>query len=110
MSDIQEIELSMDHAKELVERKNAVLKLSNNREFKKIVLDGYFKDEAARLAGLSADVTVKANRDDIFLAIQGISTLRQYFQMIVRMGEVAESELAEYQETLDEARANEEAA
>lgn len=106
MSDIQEVELSIEHAKKLVERKAQVEKLTSNREFRKIILEGYFVDEAARLAGISGDPMHKAHRDEIILSIQGISSLRQYMHTIVRMGQVAENELFEHVEMLDELRAD----
>lgn len=104
MSEIEEIELSIAHAKEMVSKKQMAEKLASNREFKKLILDGYFKDEAVRLASLSADVQMKEHRDEIFMNIQAISVFRQFMQNIVRMGEVAEAELREYQEALDEER------
>lgn len=104
MSDIQAIELSIEEAKKLIDLKDQALKLSDNREFRNIILEGYFKDEAARLASLTADSTLKANREDIILALQGISSLRQYLQTVIRMGQIAEGELHEAQEVLEEAR------
>jgi hypothetical protein len=105
MSDIEEVEISIQHAKKLVERKNMVEKLSSNREFRKLILEGYLVDEAARLVGLSADPLQKAYRDDIILSLQGISSFRQFMQTTVRMGQVAENELFEHVEMLDELRA-----
>jgi DNA-binding GntR family transcriptional regulator len=104
MSDIEEVEVSIEEVKKLVERKNAAKKLASNREFRKLILEGYFVDEAARLAGLSADPLHEKHRGEIILGIQGISLLRQYLQTIIRMGDIAEAELKEHQETLDELR------
>lgn len=107
MSDIQELELSIEQAKKLVERKNMILKLTSNREFKKVVLDGYFVDEAARLASISADPLQQEYWDQIHLCIQGISLFRQFMQTGIRMGQVAEQELREQNELLDELQAGE---
>jgi len=104
MSDIAEIELSIEAAKNLVSRKEQALKLASNREFKALVLEGYMKDEAVRLVGLSADPNMKNHTDDIFDAIKGISLFRQYMQNIVTMGTVAENELFDQEQTLEEIR------
>jgi hypothetical protein len=104
MQDIETIELSLAHAKAMVSSKEAVLKLTSNREFKKVVLDGYFKEEASRLVLLSADPSVEKHRGEIMLSIQGISSFNNYLQRIVRMGEIAEQEVRDFEESLDEAR------
>lgn len=105
MSDIQQIEITIEQAKKLIERKNQIEKLTSNREFRKVILDGYFVDEAARLAGISGDPLHARDHDDILLSLQAISKLRLFLQNQIRMGEVAERELNEHYEVLDEARA-----
>lgn len=105
MSDIQEIEITIEHAKKMVERRDAARKLASNREFRKLVMEGYFIDEAARLASISADPLMKSSRDEIILSIQGISTFKQFLQNIIRMGDVAANELREHEEALEELRA-----
>lgn len=102
MSDIEQIEISMEQTKELIRRKEMAMKLSSNREFKKLILEGYFQDEAARLVSISASPNMTEHRDEIFESITAISHFRQYMQNIVRMGETAEYELAEQRETLTE--------
>jgi len=84
MSEIEEVELSITHAKEIIQKRDMAMKLSNNREFKKLVLEGYFKEEAARLVSISGEENFKDHQDDIFDAIKGISHFRQYMQNIVR--------------------------
>lgn len=109
MSQVEELEVSLEYAQGIVAKRDMLDKLSRNREFKQLVLEGYFKDEAIRLTNLSADPhpQVAEHRDDIFLAIQGISLLRQYFQRINREGEIAENEIAEYRTALAHAHAEE---
>lgn len=104
-TEIQQIELSIEEAQKMVDRKNQLEKLFGNREFKKVVLDGYFKEEAARLATLTGDSALVAQRPEIFLAIQSIAKLQEYFRTVALMGNSAEAELAEAQEVLDELRA-----
>lgn len=104
MSNVEEIELSLENAKELVERKRQAEKLASNREFKKLVLDGYFKDEAVRLVGLSAEPTVSAYKEQIFTEIQAISLFQQYLRNVIRLGTLAEAEMVEHEELLEEAR------
>lgn len=107
MSDVKEIELSLEHAKGMVDLKRSVERLTNNRDFKKVILDGYFKDEAVRLSSIAGDPLFAKDRADIFLAIQGISSLYGYMQRVVRMGEIAEREVKDYLEELDDIRGDE---
>ena len=104
MSDIETIELSITEAKRLVEKKDNIEKLMRNREFRKIFEDGYFTEEAARLVAVSADPQMAEQRDDIFLQIQAISKVKQYLRHSVMIGHIAERDLAEQTEVLDEMR------
>jgi len=107
MSDNQQIENSIDQARKMVERKNQIEKLTSNREFRKVILDGYFVDEASRLAGISGDPLHAREHEDIMLSLKAISKLRLFLSNQIRMGQVAEAELHEYNEALDEMRAAE---
>lgn len=105
--DIRQIEITVEELKKLVDRKTLLQKLESNREFRKIILDGYFKDEAARLVAISADPAHEKSWDSIRKEIEAISCLRQYLRNIHTIGGVAERELAENTEALEELRAHE---
>lgn len=104
MTDAEQIEVSLEQVRELIAKRDMAIKLSNNREFKKLVLEGYFKEEAARLASVSAEPALEARREAIFGEIMAISNFRQYLDGIVRTGDMAAENLAEYEEALAEAR------
>jgi hypothetical protein len=107
MSQVERLELSLDHAKELVAKRDQALKLTSNREYKKLVTEGYLKDEAVRLVGLSADPSVAQHDAEIQLAIKAISLFRQYMQNIIRMGDVAEASIQSHEDELELARLQE---
>lgn len=108
--DIEQIEISIEHARELVERKNLAIQLADVPAFKKLILEGYFKDEAARLAHLLSDPSLpKEHREFVANDINGPGALKRYMQTIVRMGEQAERDIADAELELDELRAEEEA-
>lgn len=104
MSDIEQIELSIETAKKLVARRDQIMKLTSNREFRKVILEGYMEEEAVRLVSIAGDARMEKQRDDIMLGIQAISKFRIYMQDAIIMGDVAERELAQNQEMLDELR------
>ena len=102
--DIKEIELSIEEAQKMVERRNQAYRLADNADFKSLILEGYYKDEAVRLVGLSADPSTAKYADETILAIKSISMLQQYMRNIVAFGNTAESEIGDMREVLDEER------
>ena len=104
--EIKEIELSIEHAKEIALRGEMAEKLATNHEFKKLILDGYFRDEAARLALLSSDPALdQTSREHVLRDLNGPGSLKRYLSAIVQMGRVAQNEIREAYQTMDEIRA-----
>lgn len=110
MSDIQDLEQDIKNAEELVARRQMALKLSENREFRKLFMDEYFVSEAARLVQLSADpsLTLEQRADALAMA-QATGHAKRYLSMAIQMGYAAERDLPAAHEALAELRANPEA-
>lgn len=103
MSQIQEVELSIEQAQALINRGEKALKLAENKDFKELVLDGYLVNEASRLARLSADFTLDPQvRSEVMLMVQAIGCFHTYMRTIVQQGEMAKRDLAAHQQTLSE--------
>lgn len=79
---IQEIEESIQESKGVVEFAEALDRLQKNRDFKKVILDGYFREEAIRLVHLKADPAFQTpdRQQSILSQIDAIGALHQYFQ------------------------------
>ena len=103
-NEIQELELSIEDANKHVAMRDAALKLTSNRDFKKLVLEGYFKETAAQLVSLTADPALKDKRNEISEKILAISNFRLFLQETITLGNQAESAIREAQEALDEIR------
>jgi len=106
---IQSVEVSMDHAKEAVEKSKSIARLVKNRDFKKIILDGYFEQEAIRLVTLKADAGFQTSEDQasILKQMDGIGSLRVYLNTVNQLGAMSARALEEDEETLAELRAEE---
>lgn len=104
-SEIEQLELSIEEAQKIVDRRNQLDKLFSNREFKKVVLEGLFEEEIQRLVGLLGDTGMKPHRDEITLELQSISKLRAYFQRVKQFGDMAEQSIKDDQEALADVRA-----
>ena len=110
MSDVIALENQLAGAKELTERRERALRLSNNADFKKLILDEFCVQECARYAQASADPALKENeRADALAMAQAAGHLRRFLSVTVQMGNQAESQMVDLEEALAEARAEEDA-
>jgi len=101
-----ELEEQRKNAVELVGRRDMALKLSSNREFRKLILEDYCVIDAARLVGLSTDpsLTLEQRADSLAMA-QGPGFLRRFLSMMVVMGNNASKEVGQIDDALNEIRA-----
>jgi hypothetical protein len=105
MSDIQDLEQGIKDAETLIGRRQMALKLSDNHEFRKLILEDFCGTEAARLVQLSADpILSDRERADALAMAQASGHLRRYLSMMIQMGYTAERELPQLQSALDETR------
>ena len=109
MSDNQvtEIELNIKEAESLVNLGKALDRLHSNRDFKKLILEGFFKDEAVRLVHLKADPSVQNEKQQaaILRDIDGIGVLRSYFGKIYQQAAMADAAIEDGEKELEELRA-----
>ena len=98
--ELQEVEIRIEDAKAIVKRKQALEKLSTNREFKALILEHLFKDESQRLASIIAEPNLESKRPQIIAQLDMISLLQQFFNNVWQQGALMEEEL----KLLDEAR------
>jgi hypothetical protein len=104
---VEEVELTIEEAKKHIKKRDQLRKLMANREFRQIIEEGYLKDEAIRLVGISADPSLEHRKDAIVGQIESISNFRQYLSGILRMGDQMEDALRENEMLLDELREEE---
>lgn len=95
MTDIEQIEISIDEAKRLVKKRDDLEKLIKNREFKSLITEGYFKEEAQRLVSISADPALVQHQTEIMESIRAISLFQQFLQLVLRTGNMAAQQIAD---------------
>lgn len=104
-SQIAEVEVSIEDAKEQIERKKALDRLYNNKDFKDLILEGYFVNEASRLVLLKGDLNLPDEaQEHCDKMINGIGCLRSYFQTVHHFGNMAEKGLDDHYSTIQELR------
>ena len=107
----QEIEISIEAARDVVERKNKVAKLFENKLFKEIVEEGYFTNEAARLVSLlseSVDPDSGLIKEELINDMMGISAFRRYLLNVHRLGVQMEKQIAASEVELERIRIEQE--
>lgn len=105
MSEVQRLEKQLVDTKKLVAEAQMAAKLSENREFKKLILEEFCVQECARYAQLSADPALGvAERADALALSQASGHLRRWLSVKFQMGNVAERDIKELEEVLEQAR------
>lgn len=105
-TEMEEIGITIEQAKEFLSKRDALARLSKNQDFKTIILEGYLKEEAVRLVSISGEAPHAANTDLIMDAIKGISHFRQYCDLIFNVGDAAEQTIRECEEALEQIQAD----
>ena len=105
-NELSAVEVSIETAKASVAYMDSVDALSKEKHFNKVVGEGYFKEEAARIAGMLADPTMQGEVDqrELFSQIKAIGHFRQYLIQIKRNGMIMKEGLDENEELANELR------
>lgn len=108
-NEIQQLEASIQHAKTVVDFGATVERLFNNRDFKKVISEGYFEQEAIRLVHLKADPNMQsvAQQEAIVKQMDAIGSLKQYLRTKCHIATQAVRSIAADEETRDELLAEE---
>lgn len=108
MSEVFALEKQLEDGKSMIVKRELALKLYNNPEFKKLILDEFCTQDCARYAQLSADPALKENeRADALAIAQAAGHLRRFLSMTIQLGNQAERIGPEIEQAILEARQEE---
>lgn len=101
---LQQIELSLNQAKEMIGKRDALRRLMDNKDFKHVISDNYMEKDAARLVALKADPAMQeeTHQKNILRQIDAIGTFREYLRTIFQEGHMAEKAVADNEETREQ--------
>lgn len=90
-SQIQQIERNIKEANKLVDLGDALRRLENNRDFKRVIEEAYFKEEAVRLVHAKAapDMQSAESQKSLMVQMDSIGNLSQFFQTLNYRAEMA---------------------
>lgn len=106
---IESVNISIDQAKKQIAIMESILKLTKNRDWKRVIDEGYFEKEAARLVILKADPSLQSDehQNQLNKSIDAIGYFRQYLMTQIQLGRMAEKSLKEDEAVRDELLAEE---
>ena len=108
MSEVTALEKQLEEAKVFIARRDLAVKLYNNSEFKKLIIDEFCGSECARYAQTSADPALDdRQRADALAFAQAAGHLRRYLSVIVTMGNQSEEMLDRLEAEIEAARQEE---
>lgn len=101
---IREIEADIKEAKKVIELGETVARLKSNRDFRKLILEGYLRDEAIRLVHVKSDINLQdaENQRKIIRDIDAISSLADYFRTVEFNGRQAKDKLGDAEAAIEE--------
>ena len=106
-SQIQQVEESIRQSREILDLANSLARLKHNSDFRKVMVQGFFKDEAVRLVQEKQNPDKQSPEEQKLLMTQidSIGSLYQYFRKIETQAEIAGRSLEIDEQTLQELHA-----
>ena len=103
-NDIEEIELSIEDAKKQVRRKEALIRLEENADFKMLITDGFMEKHAVRQVMMKGHPDLQSEKAQNMLnkQIDAIGQFKQFLLGIWTLGSNAEVALERDEATLIE--------
>lgn len=101
---IQAIEANIKEARKIVDFGAALERLQANKDFKLVVKEGYFKDEAVRLVHLKAAANMQSpdHQRAIVSQMDAIGSLAQYFDTVFHKASLASKAISADEDTTTE--------
>lgn len=96
------IQIDIDLAKARIKRRDHLIRLMSNRDFKAVILEGYFKEEAIRLVEYKAAPSAQTveGQEGIIRSIDSIGQLKQFFNAVWVLGDQMERSVEANEEEL----------
>lgn len=98
---LEQVELTIEQAQDNIAHKQALTRLYENADFRKIILEGYLQKEAARMVHAKAEPSLQSESDQLQLTrmIDGLGYFRQYLNKVYQFGAIAEKTIESHRQT-----------
>tara|TARA_Y100001936_G_scaffold86957_1_gene85271 strand:- start:22659 stop:22991 length:333 start_codon:yes stop_codon:yes gene_type:complete len=102
MSELQQVEIQIEMATKIRKLRDNCVKLMSTKEFKDVIEEGYFKEEAARLV-MAKSSNLTADQKILIDNMQyGIGALSNWFESVMRRGAEMDQAIGEHEQTREE--------
>lgn len=103
-NEVQALEANIAACKKTVELAASLERLQSNRDFKKLIVEGYFEKEPVRLVHLLADQNMQKPEQQaaIHRSMMAVGQLNQYFASIQHQARLAQKSIEADEETIAE--------
>ena len=103
---VEQLENQLAANKKLVETRTAAQRLYANADFQNLIVKGFMLNDAARYAQSSGDPALPAaERADALAMAQASGHLKRFLSVQIQMANVAERDIPNIEQAIDEARA-----
>lgn len=111
MNEVEQLEDQMADNKVQMERRDAALRLFNNRDFQSLILEYFCEKECARYVHSSADPALtEAQRADAMALAQASGHLKRFLSVVCQKGYAAEHQNRQIEDEISAVRAEEDTA
>ena len=109
VSIVQQLEGQLEDIKYIREQADKAVRLAENPLFRELILEGFCRDEMARLAAVSGDpaISTQAERDIAADMSRAGGHLKRFLNTMIRQANTAVNDIPEIEAALAEARAAE---
>lgn len=108
MTELEQLEGQKAKNDSFIKRGEMAVRLANNRDFKKLILEEFCIHECARSVHISSEMTMSAeDRADALATAQAAGHLLRWLQAVKAIAFMAEGQLSGIDQALDEVRAEE---
>jgi len=107
MTELEQVDIQIDMASKLRKMRDNCVKLTNSKPFKDVIIEGYFKEEAARLVMTKSSNLNPEQMAIIDRMIFGIGALHNYIEGVMRRGAEMDEAIGEHEQTREEILAEE---
>ena len=103
-TELQQLERNIKHAQKTVDLGDALDRLRNNRDFKKVIGEAYFNEEAVRLVHLMSDANMQSPeiQHSIHKQMIAIGVFHDFLNTLATRADMARRSVAADEATRDE--------
>ena len=106
MSDLTELQEELKVCEESVQTMEAATRLLNNADFKKVILEGFIKDEMHRHMTLAICDKISAEERDLNNNLaKSAAALSNYLETIMQMGRIAQEDVTAINDQIESLQA-----